>query len=132
MNRFEVLEAAKNILSGEREKQYGGAENNFGNIAALWNGYLYAAGLIDGDGLTPKDVAAIMVLLKIARVASGNAKADNWVDIVGYGAFGGEFEALGGMGKCECYCPDCGKAWEAEEMPRNCPTCGGLVREVRR
>nr|DAU67432.1 MAG TPA: hypothetical protein [Caudoviricetes sp.] len=32
-------------------------------------------------------------LLKIARIASGHAKSDNWVDLAGYAACGGEIEA---------------------------------------
>jgi predicted membrane channel-forming protein YqfA (hemolysin III family) len=36
--------------------------------------------------------AAMLALLKIARIASGHAKADNWVDLAGYAACGGEIE----------------------------------------
>ena len=43
-------------------------------------------------GLKPKDVAAMLAMLKIARIASGNAKEDNWVDLAGYAACGGEIE----------------------------------------
>lgn len=31
-------------------------------------------------------------MLKIARIASGNAKEDNWIDLAGYAACGGEIE----------------------------------------
>ena len=34
----------------------------------------------------------MMALLKIARIAGGNAKADNWIDLAGYAACGGELE----------------------------------------
>lgn len=34
----------------------------------------------------------MLALLKIARIASGNAKKDNWVDLAGYAACGGELE----------------------------------------
>lgn len=40
----------------------------------------------------PEDVAAMMSLLKIARVATGHGKADNWIDLAGYAACGGEIE----------------------------------------
>lgn len=33
-------------------------------------------------------------LLKIARIATGHGKADNWVDLAGYAACGGELERL--------------------------------------
>ena len=45
--------------------------------------------------IAPKDVAAMMALLKIARIASGTAKPDNWVDLAGYAACGGELEGIG-------------------------------------
>ena len=38
-----------------------------------------------------RDVAVMMILLKIARVASSK-KSDNWVDIAGYAACGGEID----------------------------------------
>lgn len=34
----------------------------------------------------------MLAMLKIARIASGNAKEDNWVDLAGYAACGGEIE----------------------------------------
>ena len=45
------------------------------------------------DFLEPHDVAAMLALLKIARIASGHAKADNWVDLAGYAACGGEIQS---------------------------------------
>lgn len=35
----------------------------------------------------------MMCLFKIARIATGHGKADNWVDLAGYAACGGELEA---------------------------------------
>lgn len=98
MKRSEILEAAKRCVCGDREQDYGSPENNFKTIASLWNSYLYGTGLIENSdpdawmGLDQKDVAAMMALMKIARIASGNAKEDNWVDIAGYAACGGEIE----------------------------------------
>jgi hypothetical protein len=34
----------------------------------------------------------MLALLKIARIASGHAKEDNWIDLAGYAACGGEIE----------------------------------------
>lgn len=39
--------------------------------------------------ITAKDVAAMMGLLKVARIATGN-KADSFVDLAGYAACAGE------------------------------------------
>lgn len=90
MKRKEILEKAASITQGEREQDYGTPESNFGRIAGLWNAYLGLDGFIH-----PEDVAAMMILVKTARIASGNAKDDNWVDIAGYAACGGEIESEG-------------------------------------
>ena len=98
MTRSEILETAKRCVCGDREQDYGSPENNFNNITSLWTSYLYGAGLMENNDLTiwkritPKDVAAMLALLKIARIASGHAKEDNWVDLAGYAACGGEIE----------------------------------------
>lgn len=90
MTRPEILEAAAKCVCGDREQDYGSPENNFQNIANLWIDYLSAKGYpVDIDA---KDVAAMLALLKIARIASGHAKEDNWIDLAGYAACGGEIE----------------------------------------
>lgn len=87
--REEILERTKEIITGDRKNDYGDAEDNFGSIADLWNAYLgeRLKVLID-----PVDVANMMILLKMARIKSGHGKADNWIDICGYAALGGEIE----------------------------------------
>lgn len=90
--RPEILEAAKKCVCGDREQDYGSPENNFNTIASLWNTYIIASSDIQAIELGAKDVAAMLALLKIARIASGNAKEDNWVDLAGYAACGGEIE----------------------------------------
>jgi hypothetical protein len=94
MKREEILAAAQKCVCGDREQDYGTPENNFRTIAALWTAYLEAIPK-DCNGfpwIVPKDVAAMLALLKIARIAAGHAKEDSWVDLVGYGACGGEIE----------------------------------------
>lgn len=34
-----------------------------------------------------------LALLKIARIATGHGKSDNWVDLAGYAACGGELQS---------------------------------------
>lgn len=94
MKRPEILATAKTCVCGDREQDYGSPENNFQTIARLWSAYLLA-GAVEPDAdlcLMPKDVAAMLALLKIARIGSGHAKADNWIDLAGYAACGGEIE----------------------------------------
>ena len=86
MTREEILDAAKQCVCGNREQDYGSPEDNFKRIADLWGDY-------SGYPFTPQDVAAMLALLKIARIASGHAKADNWIDLAGYAACGGEIES---------------------------------------
>ena len=95
MERREILEAAAKCVCGDREQDYGSPENNFARIAALWEVYLKDRAVpFDSDiCILPADVAAMLALLKIARIASGHAKADNWIDLAGYAACGGEIEA---------------------------------------
>lgn len=95
VTRKSILEAAEKCVCVDRDQQYGSPENSFKAIASMWNSYLYAKGLIvnnssEWKGLKTEDVAAMMVLFKIARVATGQNKADNWIDAAGYAACGGE------------------------------------------
>lgn len=104
--RKDVLDAAERCVNGDREQDYGSPENNFRTIAKMWSAYLSAAPCMEDPetgiagvvweqkiiNLTPYDVAAMLSLLKIARIASGHSKADNWVDLAGYAACGGELQ----------------------------------------
>lgn len=94
MKREEILDAAKRCVCGDREQDYGSPENNFQTIADLWAVYLAEKCVSDRVDvlILPEDVAAMLALLKIARIASGHAKEDNWIDLAGYAACGGEIE----------------------------------------
>ena len=84
--RAEILDAAKKIVTGDREKQYGKPEDNFAVIAEFWTTYI-------GHPISSEDVAIMMALLKIARIRSGNYKTDSFIDGVGYLSLGGEISA---------------------------------------
>lgn len=94
MERTEILETARKCVCGDREQDYGSPEKNFERIAKFWEEYVRDRCVNPGSDVCfmPHDVAAMLILLKVARVASGNAKDDNWVDIAGYAACGGELE----------------------------------------
>lgn len=84
MTREETLDTAKRIVTGKRDDEYGGPEDNFSRIAALWSAYL-------GTDIGAEDVAIMMVLLKISRLAASFYESmDSWVDIAGYAACGAE------------------------------------------
>lgn len=95
MTREDILTETKKCICGDRDEQYGKPERSFYAIASMWNSYLYARGLFENKtkkwkGIKPEDVAAMMVLFKMARVATGQNKADNWIDAAGYAVCGGE------------------------------------------
>lgn len=90
MTREEILQAAKKCVCGDREQDYGRPEDNFQRIAVLWNAYCGLTGMI--NGFEPKDVAIMMALVKIARIASGRFKADSYIDACGYMACGAEID----------------------------------------
>lgn len=90
MTREEILSAARQAVTEDRG--YGAAEDNFAAIAALWQTYIHAACVLNDVDVcvTASDVAVMMALLKIARIAANSKYADSWVDACGYLACGGE------------------------------------------
>lgn len=81
--RREILTDAAVCVCSDRNLMYGKPEDNFGVIAAMWSAYL-------GDPVTAADVAAMMILFKVARIATAEQPSrDSYVDIAGYAACGG-------------------------------------------
>jgi hypothetical protein len=72
-----ILEEAKDIIYGDREKTYGHPAKNLDNIAKYWSIYL-------DKEVSAQDVATMMVLLKIARLMNQPDHRDSLVDSVGY------------------------------------------------
>ena len=83
MTREEILKAAAACVCGDREEDYGSPERNFQTIAELWSAYRRVP-------FTPVDVAVMLALVKIGRIASGRLKDDNAIDLAGYAACAGE------------------------------------------
>jgi hypothetical protein len=82
-SRSEVLNEAAYIVTGERAQMYGNPEQNFDRIATMWGAY-------KGVYFEAHDVAAMLALLKVARIAVSPDRLDHWVDLAGYAACGGE------------------------------------------
>lgn len=89
--RKRVLSEAEKCVCGQRENEYGVPEDSFEMIGKLWTVYLDCATKIDAH-----DVAAMMALLKIARIAKSPDHMDSWCDLAGYASCGGEI-----AGECE-------------------------------
>lgn len=130
--REEILTAANKVVNGERDKQYGNPEDNFGIIADLWSIYL-------DEKIEAKDVAMMMALLKIARIRSGKYKDDNYIDLAGYAACGAEVEyredaekefRATDKGKCSgcmyVLCDDCEVERDACDGECPCTECEGF------
>ena len=80
--RTEILETAKALINGDRERDYGSPEENFDRIAAGWS-------VILSQDISAEQVALCMAWLKIARLVNG-AKEDSYVDAAAYMALAGE------------------------------------------
>ena len=77
MSRKELLEKSIDVVTKDRNEQYGGVEDNFNLIAKYWSTYL-------NTEITGHDVAIMMTFLKLARIQTGKFHSDNYVDIAGY------------------------------------------------
>ncbi len=95
-----ILDIAGELVEGERNKTYKHPNENFRNIKNLWNDYFLAISgrddstQKDSDGLSmitkinEFDVAMLMVLMKVARLATNPTHKDSLVDIAGYARCG--------------------------------------------
>lgn len=86
--RGAALREAERLITGDRNKSYGSPTQNFQDTAGMWTIQLRHL-LQEGAAVSPQDVAAMMVALKLVRRIASD-KADNWLDILGYGACGYE------------------------------------------
>ena len=86
--RADVLDTAKGYVLKDRNSTYGSPEDNFRRIATLWNAYLSIRPTDVGAPLGPIDVAQMMLLMKVARLAHNPTHKDSWVDTAGYAACG--------------------------------------------
>ncbi len=79
-----ISEEAAAIVAGERQSDYGDANESFSRIANLWSAYT-------GSTIEPWDVAQMMILLKVSR-AKTSKKRDTLVDIIGYAECAGRLK----------------------------------------
>ena len=93
MTREEIISEVSRCVSRERNQSYVEPEDNFRAIADFWNVYLTSRGANLENPLNPTDIATMMGLLKIARIATGRGEMDNFIDLAGYAVCGGEVSA---------------------------------------
>jgi aspartate/methionine/tyrosine aminotransferase len=78
-----ILDEAKDIIYGDREKTYGAPDKNLKAIAGYWANHLNTRFGVYHD-ISPEDVCIMMVLLKAARLGNDITHRDSQVDAVGY------------------------------------------------
>jgi len=87
----EILNDAKKLIGGSRQKDYGDKLTNHQNIAALWSIFLQV-------NITAHDAAVCMALVKIARLMHQHKK-DSYIDLAAYASIAGEIEERTGKDK---------------------------------
>jgi len=83
LTRADILNTALECVTKDRNATHGEPEDNFSSIAALWGAY-------KGQPFDAKDVAVMCALIKVARIKTSPEHRDNWTDLAGYAACGGE------------------------------------------
>lgn len=83
MNRNQILQAASNLINGERKTTYGDVAEAHSRIAAIWTALL-------GYPVSPAQVPLLLAGMKLARLAHDIRHVDSWIDVAGYAALGGE------------------------------------------
>jgi len=71
-----ILDEAKELIYGARQKSYGHPAQDFGRTALIWKAIL-------GIHVTPEQVGLCLIGVKISREVNGH-KRDSLVDIAGY------------------------------------------------
>lgn len=90
LKRDQAIDKAKELVNGDRAKDYGDAYNNHSRIAEGWNIIMRAA-LRDRGYLTERHVCLMMDWVKTARLLNCLDHEDSWVDKIGYSSLGAEF-----------------------------------------
>lgn len=81
MTPNELLEKAAATVDGDRQEDYGSAEESFARIAKLWSALL-------GIEIAPWQVAQLMAAMKLSRLTTTHDHEDSYVDLAGYAALG--------------------------------------------
>lgn len=90
--RVQLAQEAERLIMGQRLEDYGTPEKNFSRIARYWSIRLEDK-LQEDEEITPREVAELMLLVKVAR-ATQSPTEDSYVDGIGYAAIAGELADL--------------------------------------
>lgn len=81
MDRQELLTEAIDVVTRDRNTEYGEPEDTFQKIAEYWS-------VLFGLRIESYQVALALDLLKTARLMSNPSHRDSWLDKAGYAACG--------------------------------------------
>lgn len=82
-DRLSFLESVGSTINGDRQDDYGSAKDSFERVAQMWATYL-------NYPVDSKDVAHMLILMKVSRLVTSPNKRDSYIDIAGYAALGAE------------------------------------------
>lgn len=123
MKRGDILDEAKQCVTVDRAATHGDAEKTFGRIAAVWSARL-------GVEITEAQVCILLADLKTCRAWGNPGHADNWIDLAGYAACGGEIatsQASPDKPEATPVLPcQCGAVYGAFHSP-DCPRAGFMA-----
>jgi hypothetical protein len=85
MERGEILDEAKRLTHGDRNKNYGSPLTNHTRIAKLWSVWLQTE-------ITPAQAAMCLALVKVARLIETPDHLDSFTDGAAYFSIAGEIE----------------------------------------
>lgn len=74
-----IIEKAADLITKDRQKDYGDIDDNYKKFAAFLNIFFE-----DLEKVKPSDAALIMVLLKISRMKANTYNEDTFADAIGY------------------------------------------------
>ena len=83
MERGKILDTAKELTHGDRNKNYGSPMTNHQRIAKLWSVWLETE-------ITPAQAAMCLALVKVARLIETPQHEDSPIDLAAYAAIYGE------------------------------------------
>lgn len=85
--RASALDEARQLITGDRNNQYGPPTQDFDRTAGMANAFGFR---VNGREMKGHDVAIFMMMLKTSRLAWAPDKRDSWVDAAGYSGCGYE------------------------------------------
>ena len=79
MDQKQIINKAADLITRDRQKDYGDIDTNYKKFAAFLNIFFD-----DVEKVKPSDAALLMVLLKISRMKQGIFNEDTFSDAIGY------------------------------------------------